>query len=367
MDEEYTRRLEKIEAVLEHWLPERPDTAWAERVFPGLKGPVPEKCLESLAGPDRDLLSRGGKRWRPLLMVLVCESLGGGEAVLPLVPLVEFCHNASLIHDDIEDSSDQRRGKPAVHLIYGIDTAINSGSFFYFLPLSCLNGWEAPAEQKEKVFAVWGEYMRRLHLGQAMDIHWHRDFESLPGIEEYYTMCGLKTGCLARLAAVLGVFSAMPGGNAGEEAARDRAALVLGEAAEKLGIGFQILDDVKNLTTGLPGKKRGDDVVEGKKSLPVLLYLHGTGKPVGASRQPGERGELVVRCFAGARKGGPFAPEVEELIAELEAAGTLEEARKKGLELIREAGAVLAGDSAGAVPLKGEGGRLLSGLAGLIS
>jgi octaprenyl-diphosphate synthase len=287
---------------------------------------------------------------------------------------VEFCHNASLIHDDIEDSSDLRRGKPAVHLIYGIDTAINSGSFFYFLPLSCIGGWEAPAERKEKVFAVWGEYMRRLHLGQAMDIHWHRNFESLPSLEEYYTMCGLKTGCLARLAAVLGVLSAIPGGTAADRARRDKAALALGEAAEKLGIGFQILDDVKNLSTGLPGKKRGDDVVEGKKSLPVLLYLHGVGlqgaeKNARGSRQRSfkERGELAARCFAGARERGASAPEVEELIAELDAAGTLERARERGLELIREAGAVLIGDSAGGIPLEAEEGRLLAGLAGLIS
>jgi octaprenyl-diphosphate synthase len=307
------------------------------------------------------------------LMVLVCESLGGGQAALPLVPLVEFCHNASLIHDDIEDSSDLRRGKPAVHLIYGVDTAINSGSFFYFLPLSCIGGWEAPAERKEEVFTVWGEYMRRLHLGQAMDIHWHRNFESLPSLEEYYTMCGLKTGCLARLAAVLGVLSAIPGGTAADRARRDRAALTLGEAAEKLGIGFQILDDAKNLSAGLPGKKRGDDVVEGKKSLPVLLYLHGAGlreaeKNAGASRQGSfkERGELVARCFAGARERGAAAPEVEELIAELDAAGTLERARERGLELIREAGAVLAGEAAGGVPLEAEGRRLLAGLTGLI-
>jgi octaprenyl-diphosphate synthase len=368
---EYTRRLEKIEAVLDRWLPGRPDADWAGRVFPGLKGPVPEECLASLADPCRDLLSRGGKRWRPLLMLLVCESLGGGEAALPLVPLAEFCHNASLIHDDIEDRSDQRRGKAAVHLIWGIDAAINSGSFFYFLPLSCLGGWDAPAERKEKIFTVWGEYMRRLHLGQAMDIHWHRNFESLPSLEEYYTMCGLKTGCLARLAAALGVISAIPGGTAAERAAGDRAALVLGEAAEKLGIGFQILDDVKNLSTGLPGKRRGDDVVEGKKSLPVLLYLHGTGprgENAGASRRRGfkERGELVARCFAGAGERGASAPEVEELIAELESAGTLERARERGLELIREAGAVFAGDSAGDISL-GEERLLLAGLAGLIS
>jgi octaprenyl-diphosphate synthase len=202
-----------------------------------------------------------------------------------------------------------------------------------------------------------------------MDIHWHRDFESLPSIGEYYTMCGLKTGCLARLAAVLGTLAAVPGRETAEREARDRAALVLGGAAEKLGIGFQILDDVKNLSVGLPGKKRGDDVVEGKKSLPVLLYLHGSEKNAGASRlrRPEERRELVARCFAGAREGGVSAPEVEEFIAEMDAAGTLEQARVKGLELIREAGAVLCSDSAGDIPLGGEGRRLLAGLTGLIS
>ncbi|GHT91639.1 hypothetical protein FACS1894140_2560 [Spirochaetia bacterium] len=269
--------------------------------------------------------------------------------------MVEFCHNASLIHDDIEDNSDERRGKPAVHLLYGIDTAINGGAFLYFLPLVCIDAWTAPIEQKEHIRSVWGEYMRRLHLGQAMDIRWHRDFSSLPGIEEYYTMCGLKTGCLARFAAVLGATVAVP--NAASLAE------ILGEAAEKLGVGFQILDDVKNLTTGLPGKKRGDDVVEGKKSLPVLLYLHRhSGK---ASRSAGEA--LVTRCFAAARAGGTAVPEVEELIKALEAAGVLEEARQKGLVLIREAGDIFAAPSIAGFPLLAEGRRLLTGLTGLIS
>jgi octaprenyl-diphosphate synthase len=89
-------------------------------------------------------------------------------------------------------------------------------------------------------------------------------------------------------------------------------------------VGFQILDDVKNLTSGIPGKKRGDDVVEGKKSLPVLLYLH---------RYP-EKREFAARCFAAARSAGTGAPEVEEFIGALAGAGVLEEARKRGLELI---------------------------------
>jgi octaprenyl-diphosphate synthase len=119
MDREYTLRIEKIEALLDGELPQNPGAGWMGRTFPGLDlGPkaAPEYAAP-LIQPGRDLLDRGGKRWRPLLSLLVCETLGGAGAVLPLLPLVEFPHNASLIHDDIEDNSDERRGKPALHLI----------------------------------------------------------------------------------------------------------------------------------------------------------------------------------------------------------------------------------------------------------
>jgi octaprenyl-diphosphate synthase len=158
-----------------------------------------------------------------------------------------------------------------------------------------------------------------------MDIAWHRDFASLPSLEDYDRMCRLKTGCLARLAAVLGAYCGCSGGEAGAKR--------YGEAAESLGVGFQILDDVKNLTTGIPGKKRGDDVAEGKKSLPVLLYLY---------RYPENR-EFAARCFAAARSAGIGAPEVEEFIAALTGSGVLEEAGKRGLELIAESRACFSG------------------------
>ncbi|MDR0399455.1 MAG: polyprenyl synthetase family protein [Treponema sp.] len=370
MNGEINQRLKDIESILDAWLPQTPNPEWAARVFPGPESRAAAELLESLILPCRDLLSRGGKRWRPLLMVLVCEALGGGDAALALTPLVEFCHNASLIHDDIEDASDQRRGKPAVHLIYGADAAINSGSFFYFLPLSCIDAWDAPAELKERIRAVWGEYLRRLHLGQAMDIHWHRDFQSLPGINEYYTMCGLKTGCMARLAAVLGAQIALSGPQPRfSPPAVQQAAEQMGRAAEQLGVGFQILDDVKNLDAGLPGKKRGDDVVEGKKSLPVLLYLHGneTAERTLAPAEAEQRRNLVSRCFNAARAGGTKAPEVEELIAALDKTGALEKARRRGLALIREGAAGLTPSQIGDVPLQAEGRRLLAEFVNLIT
>jgi len=355
MNSQYTRRLEKIEAVLDLRLPASPDAAWIASTFGPLPSAPDTELAKTLTEGGRDLLDRGGKRWRPLMMALVCETLGGGDEAVPLTPLVELPHNGSLVHDDIEDNSDERRGKPSIHVLYGLDAGINSGSFLYFLPLACLDGWRADAERKNRVFAAWGRHLRRIHLGQAMDIAWHRNYSSLPGVEEYELMCRLKTGVLARMAAELGVYAAgnaVALGDATEEVLAER----LGRAAENLGVGFQILDDVKNLTTGNPGKKRGDDIVEGKKSLPVILFL----------RQRADRAEFVTRCFSAARAGGTGAREVEELISEMDKAGTIEEARRRGAGLVREAAESLDSSAFEGIETDAGAKELLSGLTALI-
>ena len=372
LNEKYTQRLEKIEAVLNTWLPESPDIAWVEKVFGPFhsgQSAVSDSLLEqakSLTRPAWDLINRGGKRWRPLLTVLVAEAIAGKngiEAALPLTPLVEFPHTASLIHDDIEDNSNERRGKPAVHLIHGIDTSINSGSFMYFLPLACLNTWTKHQTLKDHVRMIWASHIRGLHLGQAMDITWHRDFNSLPSLDDYDRMCRLKTGCLARFAAILGSFSGAfaTEGNTEEFSESDSSVKALtdtfGVAAEQLGMGFQVLDDVKNLETGVPGKKQGDDIVEGKKSLPILLYLH---------RYP-EKKDFAVRCFTEARSKGVAAPEVAEFISALNGAGVLEEARGKALEYIKESRRVFSIPQVADFLITPDGRNLLTGLVDLLS
>jgi octaprenyl-diphosphate synthase len=189
-----------------------------------------------------------------------------------------------------------------------------------------------------------------------MDIAWHRDPARIPSIADYMLMCGLKTGCLARVAALLGAETAYSAGTL----PRDPELFArLGEGAEKLGVGFQILDDVKNLGPGVPGKQRGDDVVEGKKSLPVLLFLQGNG---GGSGPSDDRLTFTRRCFQAAREGGISAPEVEEFIGALTEAGALAEAERRGRALIAEAGNVLAG-----LPAEDREARgLLQGFTGLI-
>jgi len=370
MDTKYTRRLEKIEGILDQWLPEAPDSVWLEKVFApfsslGTDGSVSPELMASLTRPGWDLVKRGGKRWRPLLMVLSAECVAGesgGEAALSLTPLVEFPHNASLIHDDIEDSSDERRGKPAVHISYGTDAAINTGAFMYFLPLACLSAWKGTPQIKEQIWAIWARHMRALHLGQAMDIAWHRDFSSLPRLDEYDRMCRLKTGCLARLAAILGIYAGLEADCSNDSKAAGSLkkyaplADAFGNAAEQLGVGFQILDDVKNLSTGIPGKKRGDDIVEGKKSLPVLLYLH---------RYP-EKRDFASRCFTAAKSSGAAAPEVDEFISELEKAGVLDEGREKALEYIAKSREVFSAEEVFGFPLQNEGRELLAGFIDLM-
>jgi octaprenyl-diphosphate synthase len=280
---------------------------------------------------------------------LICQTLGGGDAALPLLGLVEFPHNASLIHDDLEDNSNERRGKPAIHLLYGNDTAINTGSFLYFLPLVVLENWNGNSQAR--LWKLWAVHMRLLHLGQSLDIAWHRDSAYTPTIEDYMLMCGQKTGCLARFAALLGAEVASIVQNTIPD--KDLTTS-LGEAAQKLGVGFQILDDVKNLRTGVPGKTRGDDVVEGKKSLPVLLFLHGAA----AGTDRAQRTDFIRRCFMAAKAGGAAVPEVEELTGTLEEAGILTEAERQGKALIKEAGVFFSG-----LPAENTGAKkLLTGL-----
>lgn len=324
MNIEYTRRLEKIEAVLVSRLPAAVGADWISLAFDALPGAVRAIHMQPLVEPSRDLLLRGGKRWRPLLMVLACELAGGGERAYGLTPIVEFSHTASLIHDDIEDHADERRGKPAVHLVYGQDTAINCAAWLYFFAQSIIDSYPSSDQLKLILYRTVSRELRRLHLGQAIDISWHRNPTLIPTRSEYEAMVTLKTGTLSRMAGELGMLA----GGKEEGEAGD-----FGNLSALIGVGFQVLDDVRNLTTGNPGKKRGDDVVEGKKSLPVILHLEKNPKDV----------DVLASAFSRARTEGISSPAVEEVISLLSASGAIEEAREYGVRQINRACLTLQG------------------------
>jgi octaprenyl-diphosphate synthase len=318
MNIEYTRRLEKIEAVLSEKLPASIDAGWVSLSFAGVPDAVRACHLLPLVEPGRDLLLRGGKRWRPLLMVLACELAGGGDRAYGLTPLVEYSHTASLIHDDIEDHADERRGKPAIHLLYGQDTAINCAAWLYFHAQSIIDSFPASDSLKLVLYRTVSRELRRLHLGQAMDIRWHRDPEMVPVRAEYEAMVTLKTGTLSRMAGEIGMLA----GGKDEGEAGD-----FGDLSAKIGVGFQVLDDVRNLTTGNPGKKRGDDIVEGKKSLPVIFHLE---------KKPDDI-VFLSRAFIRAREEGIDSSVIEQVIERLSDSGAVEKAREFGTRQIEQA------------------------------
>lgn len=331
---DFTSRLQKIDSILELELPPLYKDSWLDTVFSKTQSQIPQELLNSLINPCRELLLLGGKRWRPLFMVL-CGELAIENAttseneknrflerVYQLTPIIEFVHTASLIHDDIEDSADMRRGKPATHITYGIDTAINCGSWLYFQATNSLSNptiqWNSNEQSlRLSLYEQLTLELRRLHLGQAMDIHWHKDNEIVPSISDYLTMTSLKTGTLASLSAKLGLIAG------GEDLQK---AQIIANCASQIGIAFQIIDDVKNLTTGNVGKKRGDDIVEGKKSLPVLLHLENKANDF----------EKLMNCFKIASKEGIESRSVEEAISIIEKSGSIEMAQNKAKELLSD-------------------------------
>ncbi|NLK45711.1 MAG: polyprenyl synthetase family protein [Treponema sp.] len=318
----YTQRLEKIEVILNKNLPEFFDNDTKKRFFSQLPDAVESKHIQPLIAPCRELFLLGGKRRRPLLQVLCAElftdeSSKNMQAVYEAVPLVEFVHTASLIHDDIEDSADTRRGKPAAYLTYGLDTALNAGSWLYFASFVSIENLEISEELKLKLYRTANTELRRLHLGQAMDIEWHRNNNYIPTREEYESMVRCKTGTLASLASKTGSLIA---------GATDKQADELGALSADIGVGFQVLDDVINLSTGNPGKKRGDDIVEGKKSLPVIIHLE---------TYP-EDFEKIKDYFTEAGKNGINSPAVEKCIELLTNSGAVNKARIYSSELIEK-------------------------------
>jgi len=315
MNEEFSKRLEQIESKLNESL--------SHNAYGTLDSCVNNTHFSQLIQPCERLIKLGGKRWRPLLTVLCSEmtakALGKDSSTInnaySLTPLVEFAHTASLIHDDIEDGADTRRGQPCAHIEYGTDVAINAGSWLYFQASSVIQNTTLDFQQKCALYELFLTELRRLHLGQAMDIMWHRNIELFPAVEEYSAMVKNKTGTLARMAVKLGTLC----GGADEQTVEKA-----GRIAEEIGVGFQILDDVTNLTTGNPGKKRGDDIVEGKKSLVVLLHIQ---------ENPQDE-EILSGLFARAQKEGIDSPAVELAIDILSKGGAIQKAKAQGLELV---------------------------------
>lgn len=216
----------------------------------------------ALAGPAAEFLRRGGKQLRTTFVragwVLAGKSPSSMPERLPLV--IELLHAGSLIVDDVEDGSLERRGGPALHELCGVQLAINLGSWMYFWALAEIAELELPVETELRVHRLAASTLVRCHQGQALDLAVRiadLDIAHVPGVVA--TTTRLKTAALCRLAAELGALAA--------GASPDRFA-ACGRFGEATGIGLQMLDDLGSLTCAARRAKGREDLRGGRPTWP---------------------------------------------------------------------------------------------------
>ncbi len=210
---------------------------------------------------------KSGKRIRPMLTLLSCQACGGAvEHALPAAAAIELLHNFSLIHDDIEDRDELRRGRPTLWKIWGEALAINAGDAMFALAHLALESSgeaapdAAPAERVLRALRMFDETCVALTIGQHLDI----EFENRADVTaaEYMAMIDGKTAALTRAACAIGAIMA---------GAPDEHVDALAEFGRELGLAFQLQDDVLGIW-GDPAStgKHDSDLAHGKKTLPVL-------------------------------------------------------------------------------------------------
>ena len=213
-----------------------------------------------------------GKRLRPTLLLLCNEAAGGNyRAALPAAAAVELLHNFSLIHDDIQDASTTRHGRPTVWKIWGEANAINAGDALFTLAYAALDGLMETLEPKLalRIWRIFNETNLELTRGQHLDMRFEK--QAVVSVDEYISMLKGKTGALLATCAQIGALSAL--GSLSDD--NETTAQHYADFGLHIGIAFQIRDDILGIwgDPKVTGKSIATDITSRKKSLPVLFGL----------------------------------------------------------------------------------------------
>lgn len=286
----------------------------------------------------QEIEGSGGKRMRPYLLLLITEAAGGEwRQALPAAAAVELLHNFSLAHDDIQDQSETRHGRPSLWVAWDQARAINAGDSLLGLAFHCLATLREPcgAELTLRCWAELNDALRELTRGQQLDL----SFERAAHIDEasYMGMIAGKTAALLAASATMGALIA-----------RSPRAAAYGEFGRQLGLAFQIRDDILGVwgESAQTGKSPHDDLRQKKKSLPIIIGLSREAE----LRQLFARAQLNEAAVRRAvilleRCGAREAAEAAEARHTAAALAALEQARPAGEagQLLRRLPAALLG------------------------
>jgi octaprenyl-diphosphate synthase len=241
------------------------DLAAIEREF-AVQSDSPVEVVTDIASY---LISGGGKRIRPLLLLLSARALGcHSDARIRLGAVVEMLHTATLVHDDIIDEADTRRGRPSSNTTWGNSKCVLAGDWLYMQAFQT-----ALAERNFRILDLLISLTKQMVEGELLQME---KLGHLINEEEYFDLIYRKTAYLFKVSMQLGAVLANPAPldvDAPYEAA-------LGEYGRNLGLAFQIIDDVLDLTATdeVLGKPTASDLREGKATLAVIHALErGTG------------------------------------------------------------------------------------------
>jgi geranylgeranyl diphosphate synthase, type II len=221
-----------------------------------------------------DHLSSAGKGIRPALCIATCRAFGGTtEQALPSAAALELLHNAFLVHDDVEDSSEFRRGRPTLHQAHGVPLAVNVGDAMNALSLRVLKQ-NMPLLGPELTWRIFDEFdhmMSETIEGQAMELGWIRD-NNCETTEDDYVLMVLKKTCWYSFIHPCRIGAMIAKGSQVDPSSFNGFGYYLGTA-------FQIQDDVLNLVgdQGRYGKEINGDILEGKRTLLVAHLFKNCG------------------------------------------------------------------------------------------
>ena len=265
-----------------------------------------------LARHGGETITAGGKRLRPLL---VCIAAGvpveESDALVRAAVAVELVHAATLVHDDVIDGADLRRGKPTVVASGGRLLALATGDLLFSRAFA-----ELARNRDAAQLQALSEASSALAEGELLQ---REDaFAAHVAVERYLRRCELKTAALFEAACRLGALTAADGSDALADS--------LGAFARRIGLAFQLLDDVLDVSGPVErtGKARGTDLLDGTVTLPFILARE---------REP-SLASVELRSLGGPRQA-------EALCERIAATGALEEARERALAVVAEAKAAL--------------------------